>query len=102
MSGVAEIRTYALRPGTGAEFKRLFVEEALPMLKRWGVDVVDFGVSLDDDDAFYLIRRYPNLEERQRSQDEFYGSDEWRDGPREAILSRIEGYITVVMPERWS
>ena len=28
----------------------------------------------------YLIRSYSGLEERQRSQDAFYSSDEWRQG----------------------
>ena len=36
------------------------------MLQRWGVDVVMFGPSLDDEDSYYLIRAYPSLEERQR------------------------------------
>jgi hypothetical protein len=98
MTPVVEIRTYKLKPGSGAEFHRLFVEESLPMLKRWGVEVVAFGASLDDDDSFCLIRAYPSLEELQRSQDAFYGSDEWRQGPREAIVSRIESSISVVLP----
>ncbi len=68
------------------------------MLERWGVEVVAFGPSLDDDDRYYLVRAYPSLEDRQRSQDAFYGSDEWRDGPREAIVSKIERDISVVLP----
>lgn len=98
MTAVIEIRTYKLKPGSGAAFHRTVVDESLPMLKRWGVDVVAFGPSLDDDDCYYLIRSYPSLDERQRSQDAFYGSDEWRHGPREAIVSRIESDISVVLP----
>jgi len=98
MSAVVEIRTYKLKPGTGADFHRLVVEESVPMLERWGVEVVAFGPSLDDDDSYVLIRAYPSLEERQRSQDEFYGSDEWRNGPREAIVSVIESDFSVVLP----
>jgi hypothetical protein len=98
MTAVVEIRTYKLRPGAGAAFHRTVVEESLPMLQRWGVDVVAFGPSLDDDDSYYLIRSYASLEERQRSQHAFYGSDEWRHGPREAILSRIESDSAVVLP----
>jgi len=97
--GVIEIRTYRLLAGTGAAFHRLVVEESLPMLERWGVEVVAFGPSLDDEDSYYLIRRYPNLEELRRSQDAFYGSDEWRHGPREAIVSRIESSDSVVLPD---
>ena len=28
----------------------------------------------------------------------FYGSDEWRQGPREAILALIESHVSVVLP----
>ena len=44
------------------------------------------------------LRAYPSLEALQRSQDAFYGSDEWREGPREAIVSRIESGSPVVLP----
>ena len=98
MSAVVEIRTYKLVPGTGAEFHRIFVEESLPMLQRWGVEVVAFGGSLDDEDSYCLIRAYSSIEELERSQDAFYGSDEWRSGPREAIVSRIESSISAVLP----
>jgi hypothetical protein len=98
VAGIVEIRTYKLLPGTSTAFHRLVVEQSLPMLERWGVDVVAFGPSLDDDDSYYLIRAYPTVEELQRSQDAFYGSDEWRRGPREAIVSLIESSISVVLP----
>jgi hypothetical protein len=98
VTAVIEIRTYKLKPGSGAAFHRTVVDESLPMLERWGVDVVAFGPSLDDDDCYYLIRSYSSLGERQRSQDAFYGSEEWRLGPREAIVSRIESDISVVLP----
>jgi hypothetical protein len=98
MGSIVEIRTYTLKPGSGAGFHRAFVEDALPMLERWGVDVVAFGPSLDDDDAYYLMRAYRSGDERQQSQDAFYGSDEWRNGPREAIVSRIETLISVAVP----
>lgn len=98
MVGVIEVRTYTLTPGSGAEFERLFSEESLPMLERFGVEVVAFGASLDDADSYYLIRGYTSVAERRRSQDEFYGSDEWRQGPREAVLALIESHISVVLP----
>jgi len=37
------------------------------------------------------------LEDRQQSQDAFYGSAEWRQGPREPILALIESYTTIVL-----
>jgi hypothetical protein len=97
VAGIVEIRTYKLLPGSGAAFHRLVVEESMPMLERWGVDVVAYGPSLDDDDLYYLIRAYRSLEELQRSQDAFYGSDEWREGPREEIVALIDSSISVVL-----
>jgi hypothetical protein len=97
MTRLIEIRSYNLKPGTRAAFHKLFVEASLPMLKRWQVDVVAYGASLHDDDSYYLMRAYASLEERQRSQDAFYGSDEWLKGPREALLAMIESYTTIVI-----
>jgi hypothetical protein len=54
--GVVEIRTYKLLPGSGAGFHRLVVEQSVPMLERWGVDVLAYGPSLDDEDLYYLLR----------------------------------------------
>jgi NIPSNAP len=97
MSRFVEIRSYNLKPGSRDELHRLMTERAMPMLERWRVDVVDYGPSLHDGDSYFLIRAYDSLEDRQQSQDRFYGSDEWRQGPREPILALIESYTSVVL-----
>jgi hypothetical protein len=93
-----EIRSYNLKPGTRAQFHKLFEEQALPMLRRWKVDVVAFGPSKHDETSYFLMRAYASLEDRQQSQDAFYGSEEWRQGPREAILALIDNYTSIVIP----
>lgn len=94
---VVEIRSYNLKPGTRDRFHALFEREALPMLRRWKVDVVAYGPSLHDSDSYYLMRGFRNVAVRQQSEDAFYGSDEWRKGPREAILADIVSYTTIVI-----
>lgn len=97
---ILEIRTYRLKPGTRDEFVRLMREVAVPMLTRAGIDTVRCGPSLVDEDGneeAYLIRAFENLEALERQETEFYGSDEWRSGPRAAILDRIAGYHSVVL-----
>ena len=83
--------------GTGADFHRLVVERSLPLLQRWQVDVVAYGPSADDADSYYLIRAFDSLEARAESEAAFYGSAEWREGPREAIMALIEHYTTIVL-----
>ena len=97
MKKLVEIRSYNLKPGRRDEFHRLVLEKSLPMLKKWKVDLVAFGPSPHDDNSYYLIRSYKNLEDRQTSQDSFYGSDEWRKGPREAIVPLIESDTSIVI-----
>jgi hypothetical protein len=97
MSHFVEIRSYNLKPGTRDRLHQIMTEQALPMLVRWGVDVVACGSSLHDQDSYYLMRAYPNLSAREQSQDAFYGSDEWRNGPRESVLALIESYTSVVI-----
>jgi hypothetical protein len=97
MNHFVEIRSYNLKPGTRDEFHRLFIEEAFPMLKRWNVDVVSYGPSLHDENSYYLMRHFDSLAHRDESENAFYGGDEWRQGPREAIVSLIENYTEVVI-----
>ena len=97
MNHIVEIRSYNLKPNTRAQFHQLFIERSLPMLKRWNVDVVAFGASPHDEDSYYLIRRYDSLTHREQSQDAFYGSDEWRQGPREAVLACIDNSTELVL-----
>jgi len=97
MNHFLEIRSYNLKPDSRGEFHRLFMEEAMPLLKRWNVDVVSYGPSLHDENSYYLMRRYDSLDQREESENAFYGSDEWRQGPREAIIALIENYTEIVL-----
>ena len=94
---ILEIRVYTLKAGTRDAFHERFLRESLPMLQRRRVDVVAYGPSLDDAVSYYLVRSFESLEQRTRSEDEFYSSREWREGPREAVLAAIETYSTVVV-----
>ena len=94
---VLEIRTYRIVAGQRDEFNRRFEDGALPMLRRWGIDVVGFGPSVDDDDHSVLLRAFPSLEERSSQEEAFYGSNEWKAEHRPGIMALIETYHTVVL-----
>ena len=97
MSRFIEFRAYNLRRGSGPAFHELVLQESLPLLRKWSIDVVGVGPSLHDPDSYFLIRAYDSPEQRQRSQDEFYGSADWRQGPREAIIALIDSDTSVVV-----
>jgi ketosteroid isomerase-like protein len=92
-----EIRSYNLKPGEREHFHERFVRDSLPLLRKWKVDVVAFGPSTHDRDTYFLMRAFSSLEARNRDEDAFYASPEWRDGPREAVLAAIENYTTLII-----
>ena len=97
MKQVVEFRSLSLKPDTREKFHRLFAERSLPLLKRWNMDVVAYGSSLHDGNTYYVIRRFDSLALREQMEDAFYGSDDWRQGPREAMVALIENYIDIVV-----
>jgi ketosteroid isomerase-like protein len=94
---VLEIRSYSLKPDTRERFHELFVRESLPLLRRWNVDVVAYGPSLHDKNSYFLMRAFASPDERDRIEQAFYDSPEWRNGPRAAVLAAIESYTTTVI-----
>ncbi|WP_206859283.1 NIPSNAP family protein [Lysobacter changpingensis] len=92
-----QIRTYQLAPDARDAFHRAFVDEAVPMLRRWQHEIVAFGPSPHAGDAYYLIRAYDDLDDLNARQDAFYGSPEWRQGPRERVLAMILHYQDAVL-----
>jgi hypothetical protein len=92
-----EIRGYTLKEDCFTRFHELMQEKSVPMLRAAGTDVVAAGPSLHEDGAYVIIRAYRDLAHRSQSQDAFYGSTEWLQGPREAVLACIENYTTVVL-----
>jgi hypothetical protein len=55
------------------------------------------GRSVDDPNGDHLIRSFADLDDRGRREAAFYGSDDWRRGPREGVLACIETYVDTVI-----
>jgi hypothetical protein len=97
MHRLIEIRSYKLLPGSADAFHDAVVSLAVPMLRRWHTEVVAFGPGSEAPDTYFLIRAYVDRADLTARQDAFYGSDEWRHGPREAIVSRIEHHVSIAL-----
>jgi hypothetical protein len=95
---VVEILTIDVKPGKRDQFHKLYEEEALPLLRKWKFDVVAHGPSRHDATSYYVIRSFKSLEDRQKSEDAYYSSDDWRKGPREAVLALVDHFAYMVIP----
>jgi hypothetical protein len=94
---LVEVRSYRLLPGARDAFDEAFTTRALPMLHDAGIEVVAFGPSLHDTDAWFLTRAFDDLADLTRREDAFYASDAWRCGPREAIVGAIVHYTDTLL-----
>jgi hypothetical protein len=94
---IVELLQYTLNPGTGWDFHNIMKEQSVPLHIASGMDIVAFGNSEHDEDSYYLIRAYDDLRHLKESQEAFYSSDGWKNGPRTAIIERIKVSVKSVI-----
>lgn len=97
---ILEIRTYRLRTGTTDAFHQVFLDQARPLLREFGIDVVRGTPSErneENEESYVLVRAFDSLEQRDEQEIGFYGSDAWKTGPQQPVVSKVESYHTVVL-----
>ena len=55
MNYFVEFRSLNIKPDKREEFHRLYLQESLPLLKRWNIDVVAYNPSLHDENTYYVF-----------------------------------------------
>jgi hypothetical protein len=91
---VYELRQYRTFPGRRDDLVRIMDEEVIPFQRECGLDVVGTFIAADDPDLYVWIRRFDDIESRDRITKAIYESERWKrefDGPiREMIdYSRV-------------
>ena len=94
---VFEILTLDIKAGRRDEFHKVYVTQSVPLLKKWKFDLVAYGPSLHDANSYYVIRRFKSLEDREKSEEAFYSSDDWKSGPRDAIMGLVDHFAYAVV-----
>ncbi len=97
MRRLIEIRTYRLKQGALAAFHDVMRIQAAPMLRAAGMDVVAYGASDHEEETYFLIRAYKDRTSLESEQAKFYASSAWREGPRFALVDRIETYVNTLV-----
>jgi hypothetical protein len=97
MPRLLEIRTYRLKPGTIDAFHNAVHTKAVPMLLAKGMDVVAYGRSDHEEETYFLVRSYASREALEREQADFYGAEDWKLGPKSALVDRIQTYMNTLI-----
>lgn len=94
---VLEILTIKIKRGLRELFREVYIRESLPLQKKWKLKVLFHGRSLHDNDTYVVIRLFESLTDHELRTGDFYASDDWRTGPREALLNMIENISTAMV-----
>jgi hypothetical protein len=97
MPRLIEIRTYRLKPNTIDDFHNIMKNNAVSLLIEKGIDVVAFGRSDHEEETYFLIRSFTDRVALEKEQNEFYGSDAWKLGPRQSVVDLIETYMNTLI-----
>lgn len=68
-----------------------------PLHNEADLEILAFGNSLHQEDAYFLIRVFDSLDQMTVSLSRFYGSDSWKNGPRSNVLDSIKTSSKAVM-----
>lgn len=93
-----DVRLYRIRAGLRDQFHELVRDETIPLARRHGHVVVDFGAASHDEETYYLIRAFPDHEARRLALNDLYGSEEWLRDYDQRVMDFIDSYQTAVVP----
>jgi hypothetical protein len=71
--------------------------KSVPMLKARAMDVVAYGTSDYEEETYFLARSYASREALEQEQSAFYGSEDWKQGPRREIVDCIDTYLNTLL-----
>ncbi|MCA1646635.1 MAG: NIPSNAP family protein [Chloroflexi bacterium] len=85
-----ELRQYRIFPGKRDEWVRFMEERIMPGQLARGVVIVGSFVGQQDDDVYVWIRRFDSEEHFAAFNENYYGSDEWKNELRPIVTTMLD------------
>ena len=89
---LVEIRHYTIKPGLRDEFVAWFEDQVVPAMTEAGMRILGVFTGMEDPDAFFYLRAFEDMAERERLTQEFYGGVVWLDTMRDKALAMESSY----------
>lgn len=99
MSRVIEMRTYKLKPGLRTAFLEIFRTRSMPAHAAIGMGIVGPFLVVDDPDAFFFMRTFPDMALRDEMKDRFYEGPLWKNELEAVVMPMIEKYDVVLVAD---
>lgn len=97
---VIEMRTYKLKPGCRDRFLEVFRTKSMPAHAEIGMKILGPFLSLEDKDAFFFMRGFPDLESRELMKAKFYEGELWKRELEQVLMPMIEKYEVVLVEDK--
>jgi len=95
---IIEMRTYKIKPGLRAKFLKTFESKSVPEHQKIGMKILGPFLSVEEEeDTFFFMRAFPDLESRQPLKAQFYEGKLWKEELEQKLMPMIEKYDVVVV-----
>jgi hypothetical protein len=96
---IVEMRTYKLKPGLRDHFLEIFRARTMPAHAEIGMPILGPFLSVEDPDAFFFMRGFPNLDSREPMKAQFYEGELWKQELEGLLMPMIEKYDVAVVDD---
>jgi hypothetical protein len=96
---VIEMRTYKLKPGCRRRFLEIFRTKSMPAHAEIGMRILGPLLCIEDEDTFFFMRGFPDLESREPMKAKFYEGELWKRELEDILMPMIEKYDVVLVED---
>ncbi len=96
---IIEMRTYRTIAGKRSEFLEIFRRYSIPAHEKLGMPILGPFNSIEDPDAFFFMRLFPDEASREPMKGKFYGSDLWRNELEHRLMPLLKSYDCVLVED---
>ena len=94
---IVEMRSYKTKPGRRGEFLEVFETRSVPAHQEIGMKILGPFLAVDDPDAFFFMRAFPDLPSREPMKARFYEGELWKRELEHVLLPMLEKYEVMVV-----
>jgi len=96
---IIELRTYKTKPGRRAELLEVFRAKSTPAHAEIGMKILGPLLSIEDPDAFFFMRGFPDLASREPMKAKFYEGELWKTELESLLMSMLEKWDVVLVDD---
>ena len=91
------MRIYRLKSGLRETLLEIFETKSIPEHRRLGMSISKPFRSLEDENAFFFMRGFPDEESRRTLKSSFYQGSLWKEQLEDTLMPLIDSYDSIVI-----